>query len=219
MGKGDCSTLGCSLVKTLGNTELKSQTSNLVPCQVSSRALAGIYLARMIDTAEGLHAQPGVSIARAVCQLIPGPLGRQVKVLAVNESGARLIILQHDVIASLEPITEAEICSISVASNLDRVAEAEPKAVDLEWQNSLTLSDLIDPFQDVIATSDLDFGSTNWVQCTIDTGDAALIRQWPYKTPFMQRPVVEKQLAELLQTNIIHPSFSPWASPIVLVTK
>ena len=88
-GKGNSSTPGCYLVKTLGKTELKSQTSNLVPSQVSSRVPAGIYLARMIDTTEGLHVQPGMSIARTIWQLTASQLDRQFKVFNFQQVGSQ----------------------------------------------------------------------------------------------------------------------------------
>ena len=67
--------------------------------------------------------------------------------------------------------------------------------------------------------NDLELGYTDRVECTIDTGDTSPIKQRPYRTPFLQRPVVEAHLAKMLEADIIRPSVSPWASPIVIVGK
>jgi hypothetical protein len=40
-----------------------------------------------------------------------------------------------------------------------------------------------------------------------------------YRLPFTQRPEVKKQLEDMLKQNIIRPSTSPFASPIILVPK
>ena len=37
--------------------------------------------------------------------------------------------------------------------------------------------------------------------------------------PYAQRDVVMQELDRMLQAKVIRPSTSPWASPIVLVTK
>ena len=53
----------------------------------------------------------------------------------------------------------------------------------------------------------------------LDTGQNPPVKQRPYKTPFSQRPLVEKHIEDMLQTGVISPSNSPWASPIVIVPK
>ena len=206
----------CYLLKTLGRVELKPQASTLFPCKVSSQVPSGSYLVRMIDTAEGFCDQPGIAIANAVVQVTDST---QVNILAVNETGGRQVIPRHAVIATLESVPESDIDSITVVPDLDRVADAQPQAVDLDVENAQQLSDLIDRYPDVFANSDLDLGSTDLVECNINTGDTAPIKQRPYRTPFLQRSVVEDHLTKLLAANIIRPSVSPWASPIVIVGK
>jgi len=41
----------------------------------------------------------------------------------------------------------------------------------------------------------------------------------PYRTPFVLRPVVGNIISELLDSDIIRPSDSPYASRIVVVIK
>lgn len=53
----------------------------------------------------------------------------------------------------------------------------------------------------------------------IDTGDAAPLRQRPYRVSASERAVIEKEVDQMLSKGIIQPSSSPWASPVVLVTK
>ena len=62
-------------------------------------------------------------------------------------------------------------------------------------------------------------GNTDVAEHVIDTGDHAPIKQAPRRTPATLRPVVEQEVQQLLDNDIIEPSQSPWASPIVLVKK
>ena len=57
------------------------------------------------------------------------------------------------------------------------------------------------------------------VKHEIDTGDAAPIKQPCRRLPLAQRPLVEAELDKMLQADVVEASTSPWASPLVLVTK
>jgi hypothetical protein len=41
----------------------------------------------------------------------------------------------------------------------------------------------------------------------------------PYRHPFSQKNQIEKMVQELLNAGIIHPSMSPYSSPVVMVLK
>ena len=51
----------------------------------------------------------------------------------------------------------------------------------------------------------------------IDTGDARPKRQPVRRTPFAARQEIAKQLKQMQEQNVIYPSDSPWASPVVVV--
>ena len=81
------------------------------------------------------------------------------------------------------------------------------------------LKQLINEYRDVFALSPEELGRTNWVQHTIDTGEAAPIRMRPYRVPEAQKEKIEKCIDDMLDQGVIRPSTSPWASPVVLVKK
>ena len=62
-------------------------------------------------------------------------------------------------------------------------------------------------------------GRTQLVCHKICAGNTAPIQQKPYRVPYSQGDVIKKELDHMLQAGVIRPSTSPWASPIVLVTK
>ena len=53
----------------------------------------------------------------------------------------------------------------------------------------------------------------------MNTGDAAPIRQRLRRVPYGKREVLEQEVTKMLNDDIIEPSNSPWASPVVLVRK
>ena len=66
---------------------------------------------------------------------------------------------------------------------------------------------------------DPELGSTDLVTHSIDTGSHSPIRQPVRRTPFALRDMVDKLVQEMSDRDVIRPSQSPWASPIVLVKK
>ena len=105
-------------------------------------------------------------------------------------------------------------------------SEANIPDVPVDFSNSaLTesqqkqLQQFINEYRDVFALSPEELGRTNWVQHTIDTGDASPIRMRPYRVPEAQKERIEKCIDDMLDQEVIRPSASPWSSPVVLVKK
>jgi hypothetical protein len=59
---------------------------------------------------------------------------------------------------------------------------------------------------------------THTAQHTIEV-EGRPIKQAPRRLPYHKQAIVKAELEKMLEANIIRPSSSPWASPIVLVTK
>ena len=91
-----------------------------------------------------------------------------------------------------------------------------PDELSLELRREL--SELLEEFKDVFAGKDFKLGNTDLIEHEIYTKGPP-IRQ-PYRR---QNPEVRKheqeQSKEMLDQEIIKPSCSPWASPIVVVKK
>ena len=69
-------------------------------------------------------------------------------------------------------------------------------------------------------TSDLSkLPGTDLVEHRIDIGNASPIRQRPYRHSPQAKKEIDKQVKQLLDSNIIEESDSPWSSPVVLVKK
>ena len=72
---------------------------------------------------------------------------------------------------------------------------------------------------DLFALDNSELGCTDVVTHCIDTGTHIPVRQPPRRTPFALRSQVDEMVQDMLDQDIVQPTSSPWASPIVLVKK
>ena len=79
--------------------------------------------------------------------------------------------------------------------------------------------DMLKLYANVFVLEDGQLGSTNVVTHSINTGDSPPIKQHSRRIPFALRKKVEKLVDDMLEKKVMHPSKSPWASPVVLVAK
>lgn len=107
--------------------------------------------------------------------------------------------------------TKEEVSSfrMSLNYNSDKISEE---------QESKFLS-LMDEYSDITATSNSDLGKTDLVEHEINTGDAQPVKQALRRLPPHKRETINQQIDDLLETDRIASSQSPWSSPVVLVHK
>ena len=78
------------------------------------------------------------------------------------------------------------------------------------------LEDTVLSYSHTFAVESSELGSTT---CAEHTGDQRPTRRPARRMPFALREEVDKLVQEMLSQQVIVPSASPWASPIVLVKK
>lgn len=64
-----------------------------------------------------------------------------------------------------------------------------------------------------------DIGHTNLIKHRIITTDEIPVRKRAYKVSRDKQQFIGTEIKELLAKEIIRPSISPWASPVVIVPK
>ena len=72
---------------------------------------------------------------------------------------------------------------------------------------------------DVFAIEESELGHTTVVKHSIDTGEHPPIKQCPRRTPFVHREKIAQLVNDMLKQQVVQPSSSAWASPVVLVPK
>ncbi|GFT11289.1 retrovirus-related Pol polyprotein from transposon 412 [Trichonephila clavipes] len=107
-----------------------------------------------------------------------------------------------------------------IASTLvDLSRKTIPKMLNCPPNRKSSAERLFQEFEDVFSRNSSDIGHTTVTQYRIDTADHPPIKQHPRRLPFAKQEEVGTLLREMQENDIIEPSSSPWASPIVLVRK
>ncbi|GMF40664.1 unnamed protein product [Phytophthora fragariaefolia] len=80
-------------------------------------------------------------------------------------------------------------------------------------------SDLLSSFKDMFVETSMKPGRTNLLEFSIDTGNSAPIKQRPYRVSKAEGDVMEAEIQQYQELNLIRPSPSPWASPVLMIRK
>ena len=171
------------------------------------------------DDKSWLKDEPGLLVANSVSILDDNT---RCKVLLVNSTSKTYKFRQGCVLGTISLVDKKDITSIEEVTqknspNISPQPDFSTIKVPDEYKNILL--PMLNDNADVFAAHDTDFGRTETVRMTINTGDHPPIKQRPYRTPLSQQKVVDEAVEEMLSKGIIEKSSSPWASPIVLVKK
>ena len=165
-----------------------------------------------------------VVVARAVVD----PRTGRVPVRILNPRAETVTVHKGSTIAVMEPLLEEDVAMVASVSKNPEVSEEKQrqlwqtvsdvgKTLSLEEQKQLYA--VLLEHADLFATGPDDFGRTGKIKHGINTGDTAPVRQQVRRIPPVRREEARKLLSEMLKKDVIQPSSSPWASPIVLVPK
>ena len=125
--------------------------------------------------------------------------------------------------SQLGPTLTAKVQVESVPTPVERtqqlLKDLQPESETLSEEEKEKWRVFIFKYNHLFALDRGEFGSTNIITHSIDTGDHPPIRQPVRRTPFALRQRVDDLVHEMLNQGVVQPSQSPWASPIVLVKK
>ena len=85
-------------------------------------------------------------------------------------------------------------------------------------QQQQQLNELFKEYQDVFSQGDEDLGNTPLLEHGIETHGPPLRQPYRRQNPAARREEMA-QVQQMLSSNVIRPSNSPWASPVVMVRK
>src|SRR5690606_12483973 len=78
---------------------------------------------------------------------------------------------------------------------------------------------LLEEFKPLFDGKNVKLGQAIGVSHSINTDDAIPIRQRSYRYSREERNTIQQHVDEMLRNDVIEPSSSPWASPVVSVGK
>lgn len=125
----------------------------------------------------------------------------------------------HDTPSDTRPISHAELQAKIKAYNLP--GDLQIGIEGLTHAQLTRLCKVLAKYVDLFATNPDNPGSVapSVAEHSIDTGDAKPINQGPRRVSPDQRRIIKETIDKLLDAEIISPSKSPWASPVLLVPK
>lgn len=158
----------------------------------------------------------GVMVASTLVDLSQ----ESIPVRVLNISDKPKVIRKGEVLATCAPVTCIEKSS-SLRSNEppENLRKELLEATELNDEQKGTAGKVIEEFTDLFSHTSEDFGRTSVTQHRINTGNHPPIKQNPRRLPFAKVEEVKDLLKDMQNKDVIEPSFSPWASPIVLVRK
>ena len=90
---------------------------------------------------------------------------------------------------------------------------------DVDEKYRQPIEQIVNDYKDLFASKDSELGSTGLIKHSIDTENKGPIRLRPYRTARRHKEETDRQINDMIKTNVIRPSTSPWAAPVVLVEK
>ncbi|KAE9338447.1 hypothetical protein PF008_g12056 [Phytophthora fragariae] len=102
-----------------------------------------------------------------------------------------------------------------------RLAELDVDFTDskLGEEQRVLMADLLGAFRDMFVETSLKPGRADLLEFSIDTGTQASIKQRPYRVSLAEGDVMEAEIQQYLELDLIRPSTSPWASPVLMIRK
>ena len=157
-----------------------------------------------------------------------------VPIRLANPSPEPVTIRRGTKVAQISPILDPELISGISQDNESTISthkELPLKAKEALWKMVEDSGEVLDShqrqelytfllgFADVFAFTDAELGRTDKLQHTIATEAKHPIRSPVRRIPAVHKKEIHQLIQDMLARNVIQPSTSPWASPIVIVRK
>ncbi|UYV61070.1 K02A2.6-like, partial [Cordylochernes scorpioides] len=149
------------------------------------------------------------------------------KLWVVNWSPYPKLIPQGMHVADSAVIEDSQLCTLADCNQVETEAEhsEDPKISEFLIDDSLDesqkekLRNLLKNYTDIFEFSKRkQFKDVN-VKHRINTGDHLPTKQRPYRVAPRERQIIQDEVNKMEKLDIIQPSESPWASPVVLIRK
>ncbi|GFY01534.1 retrovirus-related Pol polyprotein from transposon 412 [Trichonephila clavipes] len=145
---------------------------------------------------------------------------KTIPVRICNVTEKPRVFQKGEVLATCSPVTcVCKSSSLLLSNSPQQLTPDLLENAELSPEQKSSAERLFQEFEDVFSRNSSDIGHTTVTQHRIDTADHPPIKQHPRRLPFAKQEEVGTLLREMQENDIIEPSSSPWASPIVLLRK
>ena len=203
-----------SLVRAARNTVLKPQTARV--CEVKIKDSAYFHEGDLLEiqgTDKGfICTEPGLLVTSSLVSYKKG----KCALLLVNNTNKTIRVRRGCVVGTAEAVRD--VGAVRVAED-SKEGEQDLADLDVPSEFRSKVAEIVTQRSTLFASSDLDLGQTDTVQCDIHTGDHDPVKLRPYRVPLQDRGVVDKAIDEMLKAGVIRRSQSPWSFSLVIVSK
>ena len=119
--------------------------------------------------------------------------------------------------AGLEALSNKDIFNLQQTRLFLQITMTEH--VDSTTTYSSDLASILDKFSHVFDTPTTLPPNRSHDHCILLQPNIESVSVRPYKYPYYQKNEIEKMVKELLESGLVHPSNSPFSSPVLLVKK
>lgn len=184
------------------------------------------YVDGVIDSTEGM-VEPNTCVAKQgllMAKVLVDPSRKEITLSVLNLGSQRVKLQQNTIVGELSPVGGVHVLEVE-ERDLNRPLPDHLKPMVDRFSPELSPSernqatDLVVEYEDIFQSPSGEIGQTKIVEHRINTGDEHPIRIPARRISPSQKVVVEQELDKMLRDGIIQPSNSPWAAPVVLVTK
>ena len=157
------------------------------------------------------------------------PTNEQVTLYKYTNLGITSRIPDEDVVCKLSQTESDTACEVTESSLAEERYDvtlppdvqkiADEIEITLETKNKKQIESFLKENIEFFSTDYQPFGHTEMVKHQIITDSQVPIKQQVRRIPFHLKEAAEKEVQRMLDKDVIEPSSSPWASPVVLVRK
>ena len=205
-----------TLASTLGQHSCDNHQTFLVEASATAKDRSPVIVANAIVMPE---------VAKDRVTLVP--------IRLANPSSDPITLHRGTKVAQISPVSDSElITEVSQdRQNTPTNKELPREAKEVLWKMVGDSGEVLDShqqqelytfllgFADVFAFTNAEMGRTDKLQHNITTETKHPIRSPPRRMPAVHKEEVHQLIQDMLARNVIQPSTSPWASPVVIVRK
>ena len=154
--------------------------------------------------------EPSVKLPEGVRSQAAIYQGKELKIRLENLNEEEQLIDSGWEIGTIETVQLEE---------MERPVKKRPDIPDeLTAEQKEDLKALLDKYQEVFSERTGKIGRASNIQHEIHTRGAPIRQPFRRQNPYV-RQMEQEQVSEMLEQDVIRPSISPWASPVVMVKK